>query len=102
MLRNCKSSSDEHFLSDPEFERHFSDKDKSPETNLNASRDSLEWDSNQECTELCDEHNNAFSAEDLNLNFQRNSTDMMAVYDFTNVLPLTSEMKEKSANRKPY
>ena len=102
LLRNCKSSSDEHFLSDPEFERHFSDKDKSPETNLNASRDSLEWDSNQECTALCDEHNNAFSAEDLNLNFQRNSTDMMAVYDFTNVLPLTSEMKEKSANRKPF
>ena len=99
-LRNCKSSSDEHFLSDPEYERYISD--KSTEKGLNNSKDSLEWDTNQECTELSDEHNDAFYAASLNLDFPRNGTDLMAVYDFTNVLPLTSEMKEKSVDRKPF
>ena len=72
---------------------------------MNDSQDTLEpeWDPQPQCTQLYDELNEAFLTADLNLKFKKNSTDMMAVYEFNHVLPLTSELKEKSKSiRKPF
>ena len=71
----------------------------------NDSQDTLEpeWDPQPQCTQLYDELNEAFLAADLDLKFRKNSTDMMAVYEFSHVLPLTSELKEKSKSiRQPF
>ena len=64
------------------------------------STDTLEWDPEPDCTELHDELNEAFLTAHLDLGFKSNSTDFMAVYDFTDVLPLESEGKAKKKSEK--
>ena len=89
--------------SEAEFEAAISS--EYDRTFLSDSHDNLEpeWDPQPECTQLYDELNEAFMAADLNLKFKKDSTDLMAVYEFNHVLPLTSELKEKSkAIRQPF
>ena len=94
-LRHRQSESEYEAALSSEFER----------THTQDSQDNIEpeWDPNPNCTELYDEFNEAILAADLNLNFTRKSTDLMAVYDFSHVLPLTSEMKvQGKTSRKPF
>ena len=93
-LRNKQSESEYEAAISSEYDRTHND-----------SQDNLEpeWDPTPQCTELYDELNEAFLSADLNINFRRQSTDFMAVYDFSQVLPLTSEMKsEAKTTRKPF
>ena len=89
--------------SESEFEAAISS--EYDRTHINNSYDNLEpeWDNQPECTELYDELNEAFLAADLNLKFKKDSTDLMAVYEFDHVLPITSELKEKPKSlRQPF
>ena len=73
-----------------------------------TSIDTLAWDDNADCThtEFEDIFNTAFWTTNLDLEFNRESTDLMRVYDFTYALPLTSESQEtqkpqKSSHKNP-
>lgn len=93
-FRNQDCLEDSFVPSATEQEREFSEQE---------STETLEWDPEPECTEFYDELNEAFLAADLDLNFKRDSKDLMAVYDFKNVLPIESERNDHTKkSRKPF
>ena len=54
---------------------------------------SCDWDPHETCIELSDPLNEAGLACSLNLHFSYSEPDLNKVYDFTNVLPITSSPK---------
>ena len=91
-LRCSKCNEESILFSGPEQEREILSEQESTDT--------LDWDPEPDCTELHDELNEAFLAAHLDLGFKSNTTDFMAVYDFTDVLPLESEGKAKKKSEK--
>ena len=91
-LRNQGSAITEHILSTPEYDRCFSSTEE-------TSKDTLDWDSEYNCTELYDEFNDAFLLPGLDLKYSKHCTDFMRVYDFSDQLPLPSELKLKKKKK---
>ena len=84
----------EYVISSAECEREI----PSRETSI----DTLEWDGVEKCTDFYDEFNDAFLLPGLDIQYSRMGTgnDLMRVYDFSNALPISSELLPKKKSSK--